>query len=102
MDVSNGTGEDTQYRTGSGTTKAVAWTALPPKGILHCADPTGSWTIFFRVHDGRIFSETFTESMAAVALVKNGSTYRITVTKKTDKKPARPAKAKPTKAKTAA
>ena len=93
MDVSNGTGEDTQYRTASGTTKKAEWTALPPKGILHCPDPAGSWTLFFRVHDGRIFSQTFTEPMASVALQKSGGHYRITVTKKADKKPRRKAAA---------
>jgi hypothetical protein len=109
MDVSNGTGEDTQYRTGSGTTKTVEWakwTTLPSKGILHCADPAASWTICFKLPDGKILMESFTEPMASVTLVKSGDHYRITCAKKVVKRPIKPAKpaipAKPTKAKSAA
>ena len=106
MDVSNGTGEDTQSRTGSGTTKRgqwEKWTALPAKGIVHCPDPAGSWTIFFRLHAGTTISESITEPMAAVTLEKSGNDYRITSAKGAVKKPAQPAKpTKPAKVRSAA
>jgi hypothetical protein len=112
MDVSNGTGEDTQYRTGSGTTKTVEWakwTTLPSKGTFHCGDPAASWTICFKLPDGKILVESFTEPMASVTLTKSGNNYRIACGKKVIKRPiqpSRPAKPavsnKPTKAKSAA
>jgi len=94
MDVSNSTGEDTHYRTGSGTTKALEWTALPLKGSLHCADPKGSWTIYFQLHDGKILSATYTEPQVSVALVKNGGRYKITAVKKTVRDTVKPTKRK--------
>ena len=100
MDVSNSTGEDTHYRTGSDTTKTVQWMALPSKKTLRCADPKGSWTISFKLHDGGLLSKTFTEPMATVTLVQSGKSYRIAVARKTVKKPVQPLK--PVRAKSAA
>jgi hypothetical protein len=88
MDVTNGTGEDTQYRTGSGTTKEVMWTALHPKETHHCVDLKGPWTIYFMPHGGKPLLQAFTEPMASVALEKNGSDYRITAIRNSAKKNA--------------
>jgi len=118
MDVSNGTGDGTDYRTGSCTTKEVrtSWTHLPDKSPQHCPDPQKMpWTISFRLHDGTIISATFPQPMLSVTLVKSRSGYTIKAVgkpavkpKPTPKpvrsaKPVPPAKAtKPARAKNAA
>jgi hypothetical protein len=88
MDVSNGTDEDTHYRTGSGTTKEVTWTTLRSRETHHCADPKGSCTIYFTLRGGETLSQTFTEPPGCVSLVKNGNNYRINVTRSSAKKTA--------------
>lgn len=96
MDVSNGTGEGTDYRTGSGVPKEggpkePAWTHLPDKSPHHCADPKTPWTIWFRMKSGKIVSATYDQPMESVTLVKSGNGYKITV-KKLEKKPVKPTK----------
>jgi hypothetical protein len=96
MDVSNGTGEGTDYRTGSGVPKEVTWTHLPDKKILHCADPKAPFTIWFRLKSGKVLSATYDQPMESVSLVRSGSGYKINSVKKKvekpTKKPAPPAR----------
>jgi len=85
MDVSNGTGEGTDYRTGSGTPKASTWTRLPDKSTLHCPDaqpPSHDTVVEFRLPSGKILSATYNQPMASVSLVKNGSSYVISAVTK--------------------
>jgi hypothetical protein len=89
MDVSNGTGEGTDYRTGSGTPKTATWTHLPDKKVLHCADPKTPWTIWFRLKSGKTISATYDQPMVSVTLVKSGNSYKITAVKKKIEKPAK-------------
>jgi hypothetical protein len=105
MDVSNGTGEGTDYRTGSGTTKArisqVIWKPLPDQQVCRCANPKTPWTIWFRLQNGEIVSATFDRPVVSVTLVKTGNYYQIDAVekpvkkraKKRAKKPVPPAKA---------
>jgi len=95
MDVSNSTGEDTQYRTGSGSTKMLnwaPWTHLPKKAVLHCPDPkldakTKAWGISFQPPHGKAISATFDQPMQSVTLVKTAKGYEITTVKKPAEKP---------------
>jgi hypothetical protein len=90
MDVSNGTGEGTDYRTGSGVPKeGFNWTHLPDKKVLHSADPKTPFTIWFRLHSGKIVSASFDQPMASVTLVKTGTKYKINAVKKSVKKPGK-------------
>ncbi|HEV7516958.1 MAG TPA: hypothetical protein VGR07_11720, partial [Thermoanaerobaculia bacterium] len=74
MDVSNSTGQDTQYRLGGGGGKAaVNWQPLPNGSRSQCFDPQIPWTIDFQLPDGTVVSATFHHPKAAVALVKAGN-----------------------------
>jgi hypothetical protein len=100
MDVTNSSGEDSQYRTGSGTTKEVSWKALPDKRVLKCSDPKVPWTIHFRLQDGTTLQATYNQPMASVILIKDETGYRVFACPKPLETPAKPTHmppAKPTK-----
>jgi hypothetical protein len=101
MDVTNSSGEDSQYRTGSGTTKS--WKALKDRAVLQCSDPKVPFTVHFQLQDGTTLDATYDQPMAAVVLIKDEAGYRILACPKPVETPAKPAKpthmppAKPTK-----
>jgi hypothetical protein len=79
MDVSNSTGQDTQYRVANGGAKAQAtnWQPLLRQSHHQCSDPTTAFTIEFRLDDGTLVSHSFNHPKAAVELVKDGNNYKI-------------------------
>ena len=83
MDVSNSTGQDTQYRVGNGGTKILVnnWQPLATQSTRQCSDPQGPWTIEFQLPDGTILSATFEYPKAAVTLESNGNHYKIKAVK---------------------
>jgi hypothetical protein len=93
MDVTNSSGEDSQYRTTSGTTKEVNWKVLKNQAVLQCSDPKVPWTIHFQLQDGTTLQATYDRPMASVVLIKDQTGYRIFACPKPVESPA----AKPTR-----
>jgi hypothetical protein len=91
MDISNGTGDGTDYRTGSGAPKegGLTWTHLPDKSSHTYEDPKTPWTIWFRLRSGKIVSATYDRPVMSVALIKTGSGYKINAMTKPVEKPAK-------------
>jgi hypothetical protein len=79
MDVSNTTGEDTQYRVANGVAKLAAnWQPLPRGSSLQCCSKIEApWTIEFRLPNGTVLSATFNHPKGGVELVKTGNHYSI-------------------------
>jgi hypothetical protein len=119
MDVTNSSGDDTQYRLAGGgkvisEDSCVGWQDLAHRTHHQCRDLQAPWTIEFKMPSGKIVSATYRQRMASVTLVKVGSGYRINGARKPAEKPVKPPKptrkpptkpvkdAKPTKAKNAA
>jgi hypothetical protein len=79
MDVSNSTGQDTQYRVANGGTKAQAntWQPLPQQSRRQCCELTAPFTIEFMLADGTLVSHTFHHPKAIIELVEDGKNYKI-------------------------
>jgi hypothetical protein len=78
MEVSNSSGQDTQYRVGHGGAQAgVNWQPLAAQESFRCTDPQAPWTIEFRLADGTVVSRTFQHPRAFVELVKDGNHYKV-------------------------
>ena len=80
MDVSNSTGQDTQYRVANGGAKAQAndWRPLPQGSRCQCADLKAPFTIEFMLADQTtVVSHTFHHSKAVVELVEDGKSYKV-------------------------
>lgn len=78
MDVTNSSGQDTQYRLGHGGSQAgVNWQPLPDQRSFRCADPQAPWSIEFRLSDGTVVSRTFQHPQALVELAKDGDHYKV-------------------------
>ncbi len=99
MDVTNSSGEDSQYRTGSGTTKeGMSWKALPDKAVSQCSDPKVPFTVHFRLQDGSTLNATYDQHMASVILIKDQTGYRIFACPKPVESPSpKPTRMPPTK-----